>query len=107
MKRNLKDDILLIIWLLLLILIVIVIFKPYRYTNKTEHEFKQMKSPIVLIEKYKMIYCYSVELKDSTGKIYKWGNISRLANLIGNHYNIGDTIKKEDFFIRCYFYNNE
>lgn len=63
------------------------------YTQKTISQFNQMKKPIVLINKYKRTLWYNVTLKDNNGKIMTFGNSSKLANSIGENYQINDTIK--------------
>lgn len=64
------------------------------YTERTKQEFNQMKHPIVLKDKTKRTFWYSVILQDGDGKLYKWGNSSKLANSIGELYTINDTITK-------------
>ena len=62
------------------------------YTERTKYELKNMKEPIILKDKEKMTFWYSVTLEDGDGEIYKWGSTSGLANSIGEMYKVGDTI---------------
>lgn len=64
------------------------------YTERTKYELQNMKEPIILKDKEKMTLWYSVILQDGTGKLYKWGNVSSLANSIGEMYEVNDTIPK-------------
>jgi len=64
------------------------------YTERTRLEFNQMKQPIILKDKTKLTFWYSVILQDGDGKLYKWGNTSKLANSIGELYQTNDTISK-------------
>jgi len=71
-----------------------VLLTSCNYTERTLIEFKDMEEPIVLQYKEKDTFFYSVVLKDGKGKCHKFGNISVLANYIGDNYQINDTIPK-------------
>ena len=64
------------------------------YTERTKYELKNMREPIILKDKTKMTFWYSIILEDGNGKLYKWGNASSLANSIGEMYEVNDTIPK-------------
>ena len=63
------------------------------YTQDTIIEFKSMKRPITLQNKSKIMFWYSVELRDGKGNSHCFGNFSSLANEIGEIYQINDTIQ--------------
>lgn len=66
------------------------------YTGKTVKQFNEMKPPIILLCKTEsMKDKYGVSLIDGDGKVYTFGNVSLLANGIGNDYCVGDTIKHQ------------
>jgi len=64
------------------------------YTEYTTDVMNSLKPPIILIGKTKDLGSYSVVLKDSTKKIVFFGNMSTLADAIGESHKIGDTIVK-------------
>jgi hypothetical protein len=84
---------------LLLFTILIILFScgPSRsYTARTVKQFNEMKPPVILLCKTKNDYVinkYGVSLIDGDGKVYTFGNMSLLANGIGNDYCVGDTIR--------------
>lgn len=63
------------------------------YTSKTVIEFNKMEKPVVLFAKSKDYGEYRVTLIDGEGKIHQFGNVSTLANNIGEIYKVGDTLK--------------
>ena len=77
---------------LFILCLVICFLSGCNYTEKTEIEFHNMKKPITLQYKSKTTFWYSVALKDGNGAIHKFGNMSALANYLGEHYKINDTI---------------
>lgn len=64
------------------------------YTERTKYELQNMQEPIILKDKSKRTFWYSIILEDGNGKLYKWGNGSSLANSIGELYEVNDTIPK-------------
>lgn len=64
------------------------------YTERTKYELQNMQEPIILKDKSKMTFWYSILLEDGNGKLYKWGNASSLAKSIGELYEVNDTIPK-------------
>lgn len=63
------------------------------YTTETVKQLNAMKSPVILIGKDMSFGCYSVTVRDGNGNIQCFGNISTLANCIGESNQVGDTIK--------------
>lgn len=94
-----KENLLIIFLISLLSAGSIMFFKTTRanYTKETESQMRRMKEPIILLAKTKTTFHYSVDLQDATGKLYQWGNMSNLADFIGENYEVGDTIHKKDF----------
>lgn len=64
------------------------------YTDYTEEQVNALKKPIVLVGKSQFFGLWGVTLQDSTGKIITLGDLSSLANHIGNSRSVGDTIIK-------------
>lgn len=64
------------------------------YTETTVEIFNELTPPVVLFSKAKSMGRYSVTLQDGNGKIHYFGNVSTLANTIGESYEVKDTIKK-------------
>ena len=52
-----------------------------------------LKSPVILIGKDKTFDMWGITVKDSSGKIYTFGDLLSISNNIGASRNIGDTIK--------------
>jgi len=63
------------------------------YTQKTTEQFNELKPPVVLFSKTKSMGLYGVSVVDGNGKLHTFGNMSSLANGIGEIYAIGDTLK--------------
>ena len=78
----------------LYLVLATVLLTSCNYTERTQIEFKNMEDPIVLQYKEKATFWYGVTLKDGKGKYHKFGNMSALANYIGDNYQINDTIPK-------------
>lgn len=62
------------------------------YTEQTSYELRNMRPPVILVSKEKLTFWYGVTLQDSTMTIYRFGNMSSIARVIGRKYNVGDTI---------------
>lgn len=88
-----KREIILVTWLLALGLILIILRLDKSYTNQTITEIQNLKQPLVLKDKSKMTFRYSIIIMDKDQNIHSYGNSSDLANEIGKKYNINDTIK--------------
>ena len=86
-----KLELLAVIVAILVATITIKVIK-IPYTKKTILKYEQMKKPVQLHWKEKNTFWYSVVLKDANGNTERFGNLSTLANYIGERYNIGDTI---------------
>ena len=63
------------------------------YTDTTINTYNDMIPPVIVLSKNLSFGMYSVDLKDGTGKVYHFGNISTFANALGDSYAVGDTIK--------------
>jgi len=63
------------------------------YTDISVKEINNLKAPVILIGKSKNLNLYNVLLKDANDSILYIGNMSLVANIIGESYKIGDTIK--------------
>lgn len=77
---------------LLIIVILSIVCLSCGYTEQTAYELRTMKPPVVLVAKEKTTFWYGVTLQDSTMAVYRFGNVSKIANTIGERYNVGDTI---------------
>jgi hypothetical protein len=77
-----------------LVLATVFLFGCGGYTERTKFELEQMKTPVILINKTKHTLWCSVTLQDGNGKVYEFGNVSTIANSIGDNYSINDTIRK-------------
>jgi hypothetical protein len=64
----------------------------FSYTKESVVEYKAMKQPVKLYWKKKNTFWYSVVLIDSSGQKVSIGNMSDLANDIGNKFDIGETV---------------
>jgi len=64
----------------------------YNYTTYTVAVMNELNPPIVLIGKSSSLGSYGITLKDGNDSIVTFGNMSTLANNIGDGYNVGDTI---------------
>lgn len=78
----------------LCLLWVICCFSSCNYSEKTLIEFNQMKKPVILYDKQKNTFWYSVTLKDGNNDLHKFGNMSSVANWMGDNFQVGDTIRK-------------
>ena len=76
------------------IVLATVLLASCNYTERTEIEFRNMEEPIILQYKVKSTFWHSVTLKDGKGKYHDFGNMSALANYIGDNYEVNDTIPK-------------
>jgi hypothetical protein len=63
------------------------------YTEQTIIEIHNLKKPLILKDKSKMTFRYSIIIMDGNNNIHRFGNSSDLANKIGEKYEINDTIK--------------
>lgn len=87
--------------LLLIICIVLVVLcfsctkieANENYNDKCDKILSSMKSPVIIIGINETWAGFSVSLKDSSGQIVSFGNMSMLANTLGKSHQIGDTIK--------------
>ncbi len=75
-----------------IIILIFVLTSRVLYTNETIDKFTSMPKPVVLYDKTKNTFWYSVVLKDGNGNLERFGNLSSLANKIGETYQIQDTI---------------
>lgn len=82
----------LLLILILLSLILLINHERDSYIAKTVQTFKKMTPPVTLYYEEKTTFWYSVILKDSTGKLVRFGNLSIIANNIGDNVNVEDTI---------------
>jgi len=64
------------------------------YNEFVQKDINKLKLPIVLIGKGKSMGLYYIVIKDSTGSIRAYGNLSSIANAIGESRSVGDTIIK-------------
>lgn len=64
------------------------------YTEESVREFNYLKRPVVLIGKKKSFDLYNITVLDGDGKVYSIGNMSTLANTIGESRNVGDTLAR-------------
>lgn len=68
-------------------------------TEKPQHptdKFNELKPPVILFAKSESNLCsgcWGVELMDGDGKVHSFGNATQIANGIGMHYSVGDTLK--------------
>jgi len=63
------------------------------YSERTVKQFNKLKPPVVLFSKSESMVGYGVQLMDGDGVLHYFGNMSSLANGIGDNYKIGDTLK--------------
>jgi len=63
------------------------------YTDQTVIIFNNMEPPVILLSKTTTFGLYGVQLMDGNGNIVALGDMSSLANGLGESYNVGDTIK--------------
>jgi len=88
----------LILILMLVLMLALVSCTEYTvkesYTDESVREFNSLKRPVVLIGKKKGFDLYNITVLDGDGKVYTIGNMSTLANTIGESRNIGDTLAK-------------
>jgi len=61
--------------------------------DDADTRLSRLKSPVILIGKYKSMGNWSSVVRDSTGKIESFGNLTILGQSLGESRNIGDTIK--------------
>ena len=73
----------------------IVSVEPANYSEQTSNMLNDMEAPVILLVKADNIGGYSVTLQDATGEAFYMGNMSTVANGIGQNYNVGDTIKRK------------
>lgn len=64
------------------------------YTEKSESQINALTPPVILIAKSKSFGLYGITVIDSNGKLLTVGNVSSLANNIGESRSIGDTLIK-------------
>lgn len=62
------------------------------YSEETRLQLVEMPKPIVLKDKEKMTFWYSVIVQDGKGDLHRFGSISAQARAIGEKYQINDTI---------------
>ena len=79
--------------LTLYIVLAVVLLQSCGYSEKTLIELNTMSKPVILHDKHKAIFWYGVTLKDGDNKYHRFGNISSVANWLGENYERGDTIK--------------
>lgn len=77
--------------ILLLAAVLVIKGVSNSYTETTVAKYKQMPKPVQLYWKEKNTFWYSVVLKDTNGHTERFGNLSKLANEIGENFNVGDT----------------
>lgn len=65
------------------------------YSEETAEELEKLIPPVTLLSKASNFGGYSVSVQDATGNIYYMGNMSTVANGIGENYEVGDTIIKK------------
>lgn len=89
-----------IFWLLVIAFFALIFLLPAcnikvekAYTEQTQDQFNALKSPVVLIGKHKSFGDWGITVKDGRDSVLTIGNMSTLANDIGNYHNVGDTIK--------------
>lgn len=63
------------------------------YTAESTEQLNQLKSPVILFAVHDSWAGYSIVVRDGDGKFVTIGNMSSLANAIGQSRHIGDTIK--------------
>ena len=63
------------------------------YDAYVEHDINSLKSPVILIGRQCSMSMWSITVKDGMDSIRHYGNMSSLANDIGESRQIGDTIK--------------
>lgn len=71
-------------------------FKSHKERNlsaEADSLMSSLKSPVILIGKDKTFDMWGITVKDSSGKIYTFGDLLSISNNIGASRNIGDTIK--------------
>lgn len=68
--------------------------KGISYTEKTVNQFNDLEPPVILHSKSKDLGYYGVVVMDGNNKVHVFGNMSSLADRIGESYMVGDTIKK-------------
>lgn len=56
-------------------------------------DFPKLKHPIVIIAEEEGSFGSSVIVRDSAGTVLLMGNLSVIGRMIGESYNVGDTIK--------------
>jgi hypothetical protein len=78
--------------ILLLAAVLVVKGVSSSYTKTTMSKYEQMKKPVQLHWKEKNTFWYSVVLKDANGHTERFGNLSKIANEIGEKFNVGDTV---------------
>lgn len=78
---------------IILFLVVVILISGCDHNYRVNEEFPKLKRPIIVIGKKKNDYGYAVIVRDSAGTVLLMGNMSTIGNIIGESYNIGDTIK--------------
>ena len=63
------------------------------YSERTVTQFNKLKPPVLLFSKSESMVGYGVQLMDGDGVLHYFGDMSSLANGIGDNYKIGDTLK--------------
>ena len=79
----------------LYVLLCLVFFACSESKSPTDR-FNDLKKPVILFGKSESNICsgcWGVELMDGDGKVHSFGNATQIANAIGVHYKVGDTLK--------------
>ena len=77
----------------LYIVLAVVLLQSCGYTEQTLIEFNTMKTPVILHDKHKITFFYSVTLRDGDNRLHEFGNLSSIARWMGDNYEKGDTIR--------------
>jgi len=65
----------------------------YDLNEDADRRLSEMKSPVVVIGRFKNEFGYFVTVRDSIGVVQSFGNGTILGRAVGESRNIGDTIK--------------
>ena len=63
------------------------------YDEFVQYDINRLKKPVILIGKHESMGLYGIVIKDANDSIRTYGNVSSLANCIGESRQVGDTIK--------------
>lgn len=93
MKRIGTIGLLILIFMALIAMLIRCESHQETYSEKCDKALTAMPSPVVILGIHDTWAGYSVTLMDGSGHVETFGDMSTIANTIGQSRHIGDTIK--------------